>query len=135
MLIKERRNGRRAEEPCRNISGSLYQDSCSSPGDRQRDSGLLPGNNSTTRRAGAKIVQQGPTHPKDGLVYPRTLPERQIYIHGARRTCHGALHHIQEGEKNPALHTLYVTFLQDARIKVSRKLRHFWYFSNSASRT
>lgn len=72
---------------------------CFFSGDRQRDSGVLLGDNSATRRAGAEVVQQGPTYPKDGLVYSRALPKRQIYIHGTRRTRHGAFHHIQEGEK------------------------------------
>jgi hypothetical protein len=51
-----------------------YKESiCSSSGDRQRDSGVLPGDNSTTRRARAEIVQQGSTHSEDGLVHPRTF--------------------------------------------------------------
>lgn len=73
-----------------------------SSGDRQRDSGVLLGNNSATRRARAEVVQQGSTHPEDGLVHPRALPERKIYIHGARRTRDGAFHHIQEGKKSSA---------------------------------
>lgn len=99
----------RAESSPSSISG--YQDCCFSSGDRQRDSGVLLGDNSATRRACAEIVQQGSTHPKDGLVYPRTLPERQIYIHGARRTRHGTFHHIQEGEKTLS-HVLNVTFFK-----------------------
>lgn len=66
-------------------------------GDRQRDSSLLLGDNSATRRTRSAAVQQGPPHPEDGLVYPGTFPECQIYIHGARRTRHGAFHHIQKG--------------------------------------
>lgn len=89
-------------------------------GDRQRDSGLLSGDNSATRRAGAEIVQQGPTYPKDGLVYPRALPKRQIYIHGTRRTRHRAFHHIQEGEKI-LLHMLVFKIY----IKLPRKFCHF----------
>lgn len=79
-------------------------------------------------------MQQGPTHPKDGLVYPRTLPERQIYIHGTRWTRHGAFHHIQEGEKSSVLHILYVTFfkmyieLKSFRKIVDKKYYFFKYF-------
>lgn len=54
-------------------------------------------------------MQQGPTYPKDGLVYPRALPERQIYIHGTRRTRHGAFYHIQEGEKT-LYHIFYIRY-------------------------
>jgi len=46
---------------------------CSSSGDRQRNSGVLLGDNSATRRARAEIVQQGSTHSEDGLVHPRTF--------------------------------------------------------------
>lgn len=96
-----------------------------SSGDRQRDSGVLLGNNSATRRARAEVVQQGSTHPEDGLVHPRALPERKIYIHGARRTRDGAFHHIQEGKKAPRNITLFSFFFSKNIIGCSRELRRF----------
>jgi len=88
-------------------------------GDRQRDSGVLLGNNSATCRARAKIVQQGSTYPEDGFVHPRALPERKIYIHGARRTRDSAFHHIQEGKKASRNVMLFSFFFQ----------KYIWYIA------
>lgn len=85
-------------------------------GDRQRDSGVLPGDNSAPRRARAEAVQQGPAHSEDGLIHSGTFSERQIYIHGARRTRHRALHHIQKGKEN----LLSVIFLEIYIMKFCR---------------
>jgi len=98
-------------------------------GDRQRDSGVLLGNNSATCRARAEVVQQGSTHPEDGLVHPRALPERKIYIHGARRTCDSAFYHIQEGKKasrNVMLFSFFFFFFSKNifGILLATQLRH-----------
>jgi len=94
-------------------------------GDRQRDSGVLLGNNSATCRARAEVVQQGSTHPEDGLVHPRALPERKIYIHGARRTRDSAFHHIQEGKKASRNVMLFSFFSKNIfGILLAIQLRH-----------
>ena len=57
----------------------------------------MSGGDRKARRAGAPALQQGPAHPQDGLLRPRSLPQRQVHIHDQRRTRHRALHHIAKG--------------------------------------
>lgn len=67
-------------------------------GDRQRDSGVLLGDNSSTRGTGSSIMQQRSSNIENGFLHARTIPQCQIHFHGTRRPCHSSFHHLEKGK-------------------------------------